>query len=357
MRSTAANGAAMRAIRVWRLALFLLVAAGIVVTLAHREDINVEALEGWVRQAGAAAPLVFMAAYAVATVVFLPGWVMTVTGGVLFGPAWGTFYNLTGATLGATAAFLVSRHLASDWVARKAGGRLKQLIDGVEQEGWRFVAFARLVPLFPFNLLNYALGLTRIRLAHYVVASYVCMFPGALAYTYLGYAGREAVAGSEGVVQKALLALALLALIVFLPRFVKRLRHGPPQGAAFPSVGVAELKRRLEKGDGVVVLDVRSREEFTGQLGHIAGAVNIPIQELTARLGEIDGWRERTIAIVCRTERRSAQAAAQLSQAGFRSAMIVTGGMEAWNRLGLPVEHRGDSRTSKHFVRDGEGHN
>ena len=81
---------------------------------------------------------------------------------------------------------------------RAAGERLARLIRGVEEEGWRFVAFVRLVPLFPFNLMNYAFGLTRIRLGEYVVASFVCMAPGAFAYTYLGYAGREAASGQAG---------------------------------------------------------------------------------------------------------------------------------------------------------------
>jgi uncharacterized membrane protein YdjX (TVP38/TMEM64 family) len=139
----------------------------------------------------------------------------------------GTFYNLTGATLGATMAFLVARYLTSNWVEQKIGGRLKQLKEGVEHEGWRFVAFVRLVPLFPFNLLNYALGLTRIKLSHYIIASYLCMLPGAIAYTYLGYAGREAVAGSEDAIQKGLLALALLAMVAFLPRLIRSLRQSP----------------------------------------------------------------------------------------------------------------------------------
>ena len=102
--------------------------------------------------------------------------------------------------IGAALAFLISRYLASDWVADKTGGRLKQLINGVETEGWRFVAFVRLVLLFSFNLLNYALGLTRIRFSYYLLATYICMLPGAFAYTYLGYAGREAVGGSEGLI-------------------------------------------------------------------------------------------------------------------------------------------------------------
>ena len=171
------------------------------------------------------APLMFIVIYVISTILFLPGSVLTIAGGILFGPIWGTFYNLTGATIGATIAFLIARYLASDWVTRKSSGWLKQLIEGVEVEGWRFVAFVRLVPLFPFSLLNYALGLTRIRLFHYVVASYICMLPGAIAYTYLGYAGRNAVAGGEGMIQKALLGLGLLALVAFLPRLIKRLHR------------------------------------------------------------------------------------------------------------------------------------
>jgi uncharacterized membrane protein YdjX (TVP38/TMEM64 family) len=95
---------------------------------------------------------------------------------MLFGPVWGTILNLAGATVGATAAFLVARYLA-DWVRRKAARRLDQLIKGVEAEGWRIVAFVRLVPILPFNLMNYALGLTHIRLVDYVLASFVCMLP------------------------------------------------------------------------------------------------------------------------------------------------------------------------------------
>ncbi len=207
-----------------RLALLAVLAAGIGLVVVNREHLNAAALEQWVGGFGAAGPLVFMAVYALGTVLFLPGSVLTLTGGALFGPVWGTLYNLTGATAGATVAFLVARYLAADWAARHSGGRLGQLKQGVEEEGWRFVAFVRLVPLFPFNALNYALGLTRIRLWHYVLTSYICMLPGALAYTYLGYAGREAVGGGEGLIQKGLLALALLAAAMFLPRLIKRLR-------------------------------------------------------------------------------------------------------------------------------------
>ena len=213
--------------RLMRIVLFLGLLVAVTLAIVYRDQFDAAALEAWVRDAGPVAPLLFMLIYAVAAVLFLPGSFLTLAGGALFGPVLGTIYNLTGATLGATLAFLIARYLASDWVADKTGGRVKQLINGVEGEGWRFVAFVRLVPLFPFNLLNYALGLTRLRLLHYILATYVFMLPGAIAYTYLGYAGREAVAGGEGMIQKGLLALALLAVVAFLPRLIANLRRGP----------------------------------------------------------------------------------------------------------------------------------
>ena len=219
-----------------RFTLLAALLAGIAVAAFYHEQFSVVALQGWVQNAGVAAPLIFMTLYAVATVLFLPGSVLTIAGGAMFGPVWGSLYSLTGATVGATLAFLVARYLASDWVTRKAGGRLKQLIEGVEAEGWRFVALVRLVPLFPFNLLNYALGLTRIRLSHFILASYICMLPGSLAYTYLGHAGREAAAGSEGSIGNGLLALGLLALIVFLPRLIRRVRRAPMPEVKEPTI-------------------------------------------------------------------------------------------------------------------------
>lgn len=208
-----------------RLALAFALAAGLALAYVNRTALSTDALSGWLAEAGVWAPLAFVALYAVATVLFLPGSVLTLAAGALFGALPGALYSLTGATLGATLAFLVARYLAADWVSRKAGGRLRQLIDGVEAEGWRFVAFVRLVPLFPFNLVNYALGLTRIPLPAYAAASFVCMFPGALAYAWLGHAGREALAGEEGAIRSALLALALLAFVAFLPRLARRIRN------------------------------------------------------------------------------------------------------------------------------------
>jgi uncharacterized membrane protein YdjX (TVP38/TMEM64 family)/rhodanese-related sulfurtransferase/sulfur relay (sulfurtransferase) complex TusBCD TusD component (DsrE family) len=313
-----------------RIVLFTALAAAIVLAFRYRDLLNAAALEDWVKKAGPLGPVLYMALYAVATVLFLPGSVITLAGGALFGPAWGTLYSLTGATVGATMAFLIARYLASDWVHRKAGGWTRQLIEGVEQEDWRFIAFVRLVPLFPFNLLNYALGLTRIGLIAYIVGSYVFMFPGALAYTYLGYAGREAVAGGEGLIQKGLLALALLSVVAFLPSLIKRLRGAPT--TAEGKLSSADLKQRLERRDDITVLDVRPAKDYTGALGHIAGSLNIPIDELPRRLAELEPRRELPIAVICRTNKMSGKAIELLRGAGFKQALLVDDGMVGWQR-------------------------
>jgi rhodanese-related sulfurtransferase/membrane protein DedA with SNARE-associated domain len=251
-------------------------------------------------------------------------------GGALFGPVWGTLWNLTGATLGASLAFLIARYLGADWVARRAGPRLSRLNDGVAAEGWRFIAFVRLVPLFPFNLLNYALGLTRIAFFTYALASALFMLPGALAFTWLGHAGREALSGGEGMVRTVLIALALVSAMMFLPRWVRKFRAKP-----MPDVGA--LKQQLDAGEDVLVLDVREASEFTGEGGHIPGARNLALQDLPNRIAELEDRKLRAIRLVCRTDRRSAQAARLLMDAGFTDAQAVLGGMTAWQARGWPT--------------------
>ncbi len=310
----------------WLLGLTLLTA--VVTAIALRDQFDAVALENWVNAGDAAGPLLFMALYAVVTVLFLPGSVITLVGGALFGPVWGTLWNLTGATIGASLAFLIARYLGADWVAHRAGPRLKRLDDGVTAEGWRFVAFVRLVPLFPFNLLNYALGLTRIPFLAYVLATWVFMLPGAIAYTWLGYAGREALAGGEGMIRNISIALALLAATAFLPRLVRRMR-----AAQAVTLDIPGLNARLDSG--TVVLDVRDASDYAA--GHIAGARNIPLPELKNRLRELEDWRDRPLAVVCRTDKRSAQAVQMLSEQGFKEPLLVKEGMQRWQNDGLPT--------------------
>lgn len=312
-----------------RLLIVIGLAVGIGLAIVYRDHFDVATLESWIKDAGVLAPVIFMLIYAIATVLFLPGSVLTLAGGALFGPVLGTLYNLTGATVGASLAFLVARYLASGWVEDKAQGKVKQLVNGVEREGWRFVAFTRLVPLFPFNLLNYALGLTRIRFLHYLLTTYIFMLPGALAYTYLGYAGREAVGGGDGLIQKILIALALLAVVAFLPRLISSIRMGP-------SIDIPELKKRID-ANNTLVLDVRTAQDFIGEQGHIDGALNIAVEDLHERFDEIKEYIDRPVALVCRTDKRSAQAATLLVSNGFQDIHVVKGGMTKWIEARLPV--------------------
>ena len=313
-----------------KIIMLLVLIAGITAVVVYRDQLSAEALQQWLTDAGPAAPLLFMLIYAIGTIFFLPGSLLTLLGGALFGPVLGTFYNLTAATIGAMLSFLIARYLASDWVANKTAGRMKQLITGVESEGWRFVAFVRLVPLFPFNLLNYALGLTRISFTQYSIATYTCMLPGAIAYTYLGYIGREAATGGEGLIQKAMLALALLAVVSFLPRIIGNMRKGA-------MVSIAELKQRLDAGEDLLLLDVRTPEDYNGEQGHVSGSVLIPVEQLAQRLDEISDYLEKPIITICRTDRKSAKAAQILTQHGYADVHVARMGMTDWLKHQYPT--------------------
>jgi len=127
-----------------RLVLLAALAGAILWLALHREIIQAAALERELGCFGPRAPILFVLLYALATVLFVLGSVLTVAGGALFGPFWGTLWNLSGATLGATLAFILARYVGSDWVEKRTGERLARLIRGVEEEGWRFVTFVRL---------------------------------------------------------------------------------------------------------------------------------------------------------------------------------------------------------------------
>ncbi|MGF1471176.1 MAG: TVP38/TMEM64 family protein [Rubrobacteraceae bacterium] len=149
---------------------------------------NLGRLRGYVEDLGPAAPLVFILVYAGATVAFLPGTPLTLLAGLAFGPILGTAYVMVGATTGPTLAFLAARYaargLVASWVQKNE--RLRKLDEEVERQGWRILIITRLVPLFPFNLQNYAYGLTGIRFGTYVLVSAICITPGVVAYTFAG---------------------------------------------------------------------------------------------------------------------------------------------------------------------------
>jgi rhodanese-related sulfurtransferase len=131
-----------------------------------------------------------------------------------------------------------------------------------------------------------------------------------------------------------------MRMVRFLLRLIERLR------GSFAWIEAAELKRRLDRGEGVTVVDVRGSDEFIGPLGHIAMARNIPVAELESRLGELAELERGPIVLVCRTDRRSATAARTLRAAGFTQVNVLCRGMEQWNETGFPVEARAAESTA-----------
>ncbi len=175
-----------------RIALFLGILAALV--LAARW-LPIPSLLQWVRDQGPWAPVLFILAYILACVFLLPGSLLTLAAGVLFGPIWGTLWTSIGATLGATAAFLTGRFIARDWIQQriKAHPRFAAIDAAIGTEGWKIVGLLRLSPVVPFSLLNYALGLTRVGLRDYVLASWAGMLPATGLYVYLGSVAGEAL--------------------------------------------------------------------------------------------------------------------------------------------------------------------
>jgi uncharacterized membrane protein YdjX (TVP38/TMEM64 family) len=180
-------------------------AAYLAVKLFVAEDLLREVLR-WIGGLGPLGPLIFIGVYIVAPVVFFPGVILSVGAGTVFGLLAGSIYVSIGATLGATFAFLAGRYAARQWVAARLEGnaRFRAIDRAVAREGWKIVGLARLSPLFPFNLLNYAFGLTDISLRDYFFATWVGMIPGIVMYVYLGSLARDvAMIGSRPVKRTA----------------------------------------------------------------------------------------------------------------------------------------------------------
>lgn len=157
----------------------------------------------WVEELGAIGMVVFIAVYILATVLFLPGAILTLGAGFAFGVGWGFLAVSIGSTIGAACAFLIGRYLARDKIRAKADDypKFSAIDKAVGKEGWKIVLLLRLSPLVPFNLQNYLYGLTAIKFWPYLLASWIGMMPGTFLYVYLGAAGRagiEAAAGEAG---------------------------------------------------------------------------------------------------------------------------------------------------------------
>ncbi|MBI5467859.1 MAG: TVP38/TMEM64 family protein [Deltaproteobacteria bacterium] len=183
------------------------------------EYLDRDRLRLWVDGFGVWGPLVYILVYSIAPSLMMPGLALTVVGGVLFGPVRGSIYVMVGATIGASVAFLIARHMGREWVEGVIkGGRLEELDAKVERQGWKIVAFTRLIPLFPFNFLNYAFGLTKIKFSHYLIATFVFMIPGAVAYVVFSSSILDLLKGGvslEFVIGAVLVVMISLAAYLY----------------------------------------------------------------------------------------------------------------------------------------------
>jgi len=141
----------------------------------------------WVKGLRAIGVLAYILIYNLATVLFIPGSLLTLGGGAIYGVVWGSIYVFIAATLGATLAFLIGRYVAQDWVSKKIERNVtfKAIAAAVAQDGFKIVLLTRLSPIFPFTLLNYAFGVTQVSIRDYILGS-IGMVPGTILYVYLG---------------------------------------------------------------------------------------------------------------------------------------------------------------------------
>ena len=201
--------------------LLFLAAAGILSqTTGLSQYLEEERLQDWVRGFGATGPLAYILLFTIAPSLLFPALPITVAGGVVFGPVWGLVFASIGSTFGAGVAFLVSRYFAGNQVRELLGSRLLAIDEGVKKKGWVFVATARLIPIFPYNLLNYAFGLTRIRFYEYLLTSWICMLPGTAAYVLFSSSLLGILKGK--IPMEFLYALLLFFLVASLPYLYKK---------------------------------------------------------------------------------------------------------------------------------------
>jgi len=190
----------------------------------------VKAFTDWIRHLGLAGAFIFIAVYALAAVLFLPGAIFTIAAGLVYGIVGGTAVALAGATLGAGLAFLVARYLVRGRIEEfvRKNRRFGAIDDAIGQEGWKIVGLLRLSPLIPFNVSNYFYGVTSIGFWPYLLASFVGILPGTLLYAYLGAIGQAGLEGGKkgySPVQWTFLGTGLLATIavtVFVSRLAKK---------------------------------------------------------------------------------------------------------------------------------------
>lgn len=184
-----------------------------------------EGLRAWISGLGPWGPIAYILIYSIVPALLFPGTPLTIAGGIIFGPVAGSVYTAIGATIGASVAFLISRYMGRELVAKLLKNRRLDTLDKeVEKQGWKIVAFTRLIPIFPFNLLNYAFGLTSIKFSHYVCASFIFMLPAIIAFVVFSSSLLDLLKGK--ISTEFLIGLILVVIISVIPIVYKKIKRG-----------------------------------------------------------------------------------------------------------------------------------
>jgi len=170
-------------------------------------------------------PFGFILIYGIGCMLALPGSLLTLCGGAIFGVAWGTLYNILASNLGATLAFFMARYFGRDFISRFMKGRVEAFDEKVARHGFRFIFTLRLIPLIPFNGLNLGSGLSKIKYRDYLLGSVLGMLPGTFIYTYFADALLRGATGSgKRAYINLIIASALLILISLVPTLYKKFK-------------------------------------------------------------------------------------------------------------------------------------
>jgi uncharacterized membrane protein YdjX (TVP38/TMEM64 family) len=264
----------------------------------------------WLR-ASRAAPLLYIAIYAAATALAIPGSILTLAGGAMFGVVGGTLYTTIGANIGANAAFGIARFLGRDGI-RGLAGRLDGLDRATENHGFRGLLTLRLIPAVPFNALNFGSGLTSIRWPTYAGATAVGIFPGTVVYTMFADA---LLAGSQEASREALLRVllsgALLIVLSFLPTIARKIGIRVP-GALTAVVG-AMIAVQVAGPASLTAQELPSHDAFSAVLSEVVQQPSVDYGRLVELKGELDAYIETLSGV----QQATVEAASREEQLAF----------------------------------------
>ncbi|MCX7769719.1 MAG: VTT domain-containing protein [Proteobacteria bacterium] len=185
--------------------------------------ITIERILNLVRSSKILAPVVYLLIYSIGPTFFFPSLLLTILSGIIWGPVLGVIFAISGATIGCSIPFLLSRYIFHDYVKKLFGvKRWKRLKDLVDKNGWKVVAFTRIIPIFPFPVLNYLFGITPVKFIHYVIASFIFMLPACIAYVYFGSSIFQLI--STGNFFPLIISILIISLVMIVPWFLQKFK-------------------------------------------------------------------------------------------------------------------------------------